>query len=395
MMLLQRAQVVARLRHPNLVRMLPLPGGAGLTPVPGNARRLADFIIPTQTFRRFELPQVLCLLLDVLSGLSALHELKLDGVGFVHGDVSPRHIYVDEHGTGRLVPLVSGHLMPKARLESTGYVAPERLLGDPVDARADVYSVGVMLWEALAGEQLFPDVSIDAVLAVAIGGKHPALAPRAGAAWTKPLCEIAERAIATAPGQRFGSALALSDAIARAARHELSALREDNWQDEAPTPVFMPRVHLAPARSTAPRHAPPPRSATPPATVVEVAPEAIPSVSPEELQRRVRRPRAALLGLAAVGVAAIGWLVPMFSQSGRAPFTSLPTGARAPAVAPAAAAPALTQPAPAPLVALPSSTVATPVALPSASASATAPPRLPQRPPATPRPRRHEADYGI
>jgi hypothetical protein len=412
MVLLQRAQVVARLRHPNLVRMLPLPGGAGLTPVPGNARCLADFIVPTQTFRRFELPQVLCLLLDVLNGLSALHELKLGGAGFVHGDVSPRHIYVDEHGTGRLVPLVSGHLMPQARLESTGYLAPERLLGDQLDARADVYSVGVMLWEALSGKQLFPDVSADAVLARAIGG-FPPLKPHSGSAWAEPLCAIAERAIATNPAQRFGSALELSSAIAQAARRELSQLRQDNWQDEAPTPVFMPRVHLAPARSAVPqtaappqsaktRRATPPRSATPPATVVQVEPEAAPNVAAEQLQRRVGRPRAAIFGLASVGVAVLGWFLLGLPQLARAPFPTLPIGQRAPAAAPAPAAPAPAKPAPAKpalpepalsaIVAPPSATASAP----AASASVAAPPRSPQRPRATPpRPGRKEDDYGI
>jgi serine/threonine-protein kinase len=406
-MLLQRAQVIARLRHPNLVRMLPLPGGAGLTPVPGNARRLADFILPTQTFRRFELPHVLCLLLDVLSGLTALHELKLDGVGFVHGEVSPRHIYVDEHGTGRLVPLVSAHLMPKPHLESTGYVAPERLLGKQVDARADVFSVGVMLWEALAGEQLFPNISADAVLALALGGKLPPLTARAGAAWTKPLCEIAERAIATDPEQRFGSALELSNAIAQAARRELSQVRGDDWQDEAPTPVFMPRIHLAPARGAsagssasagsatagngAPRNAPVTRSATPPATVVEVAPEeATTSVSPKEPQRRAGRSRAAILGLASASIVAIGWLMPSLSQPSRAPFMTLPTEPRSPAAAPPPAAPPLAEPAP---TAPPSTTVVAPAAAPSSSA---APLPIPRRPRATtPRPARHEPDYGI
>src|SRR5882672_12322947 len=82
--LLRRAQAVARLRHPNLVRMLPLPGGAGLSPVIGSARRLADFTLPAGTFKRFDLEQVVRLFLDVLSGLAALHEVASDGELFVH-----------------------------------------------------------------------------------------------------------------------------------------------------------------------------------------------------------------------------------------------------------------------------------------------------------------------
>src|SRR3954466_5402535 len=116
--------------------MLPLPGGAGLSPVLGNARRLADFTLPAGTFKRFDLEQVVRLLLDVLSGLAAVHEVVTDGQAFVHGQVSPQHIYIDEHGTARLVPLLNGHSMPGAKLEESGYAAPERLAGDPFDARA-------------------------------------------------------------------------------------------------------------------------------------------------------------------------------------------------------------------------------------------------------------------
>lgn len=71
-------------------------------------RPLSDFT-PAGTFKRFELEQVVRLRLDVLSGLSALHEDLEGGVGFVHGEVSPRHIYVGPDGTARLVPLLSRH----------------------------------------------------------------------------------------------------------------------------------------------------------------------------------------------------------------------------------------------------------------------------------------------
>src|SRR4051812_49591695 len=109
--------------------MLPLPGGAGLAPVLGHAHRLADFTLPAGTFKRFDLEQIVRLLLDVLSGLAALHEVVTDGQAFAHGQVSPQNIYIDEHGTARLVPLLNGHSMPSVKLEEPAYAAPERLSG--------------------------------------------------------------------------------------------------------------------------------------------------------------------------------------------------------------------------------------------------------------------------
>jgi serine/threonine-protein kinase len=227
--------------------MLPLPGGAGLQPILGDAHKLSDFTLPAGTFKRFDLEQVVRLLLDVLAGLTALHEVVTDGDAFVHGEVCPQNVYVDEHGTARLVPLLNRHLAPE-RPEATGYAAPERLLGTTPDARTDTFSVGVMLWEALAGKRLFPDRSPAAVLARQVPPIE--LSPRT--AWAKPLCAIAERAVTFEPNLRFQSAHELSNAIVAAAAQQLSRMPTDAWQEEAPTPVFQPRLHLPDLRASAP-----------------------------------------------------------------------------------------------------------------------------------------------
>ncbi len=233
--------------------MLPLPGGAGLAPVLNEARRLSDFTLPAGTFKRFDLEQVVRLLLDVLSGLAALHEVEHEGAAFVHGEVAPQNVYVDEHGTARLVPLLSSHLMVGARPERNGYVAPERLLGDDVDVRADVFSVGAMLWEALSGQRLFPDPTPDGVIARLVGRKVPPIELSPRLAWAKPLCRIAERAISVEPKSRFGSALELANAVAAAAAQQLSTVDTDAWQEEAPTPVFQPGLHLSTRRAVTPQ----------------------------------------------------------------------------------------------------------------------------------------------
>jgi len=320
---LRRAQAVARLRHPNLVRLLPLPGGAGLSPMLGNARRLADFTLPAGTFKRFELERVLRLLLDVLSGLSVLHEVVTDGQPFVHGKVSPQSIYIDEYGTARLVPLLQG-----VKTDDTGYTAPERLAGGVVDARADVFSVGVMLWEALAGKRLFPKGMAAQTL-----GPPPAIRLSPDARWAQPLCALAERAISVQPEARFASAVEFSNALVAAAAQQLSRVDTDAWQDEAPTPVFQPKLHLLPARST-----------TPPPSVVTLAPESTGAVTgttePHEItepslvrprRSRARRVAAVALGLGLLAVgAATFWFAPARFRMPR----------RAPASASAAIAPA-------------------------------------------------------
>ena len=326
----RRAQAVARLRHPNLVRLLPLPGGAGLSPVLGNARRLADFTLPAGTFKRFDLEQVVRLLLDVLSGLSVLHEVVTDGQPFVHGQVSPQTIYIDEYGTARLVPLLNG-----LKVDAVGYRAPERLVGGAEDARADVFSVGVMLWEALAGKRLFPKGMAAQALAA-----PPAIQLSPDARWAQPLCAIAERAIALQPAQRFASALEFSNALAAAAAQQLSHVDTEAWQDEAPTPVFQPKLHALPVRST-----------TPPPSVVTLAPESTGAVTastaaePNEVTepsfvapRRSRAGRAAAVALA-LGVMCVGAAAFWFTPARFRARNVAPAPAAAPAPAPAPAAP--------------------------------------------------------
>jgi hypothetical protein len=393
---LRRAQAVARLRHPNLVRLLPLPGGAGLSPVLGNARRLADFTLPAGTFKRFDLEQVVRLLLDVLSGLAALHEVVTDGQAFVHGQVSPQHIYIDEHGTARLVPLLNG-----AKLEDAGYTAPERLVGSASDARADVFSVGVMLWEALAGKRRFPKGLAQGLPEL----KPPPIRLSPEARWAQPLCALAERASALEPTARFASALALSNALAAAAAQQLSRVDTDAWQEEAPTPVFQPRLHLATLRASTP----PPSVITiapePAAAPVEAAPGAELAVAPVPVRRG--RARVALVGFALLSLGAGGfWLSESASTwqrvTGSAPALAaarlVPAVAIAPAAAPAPAIASALVPAATPAIA---SAVASAPASTAASASAVAPARTRTvaPPSAQPLPKRkavaHVDDYGI
>jgi hypothetical protein len=370
---LRRAQAIALLRNPNLVRMLPLPGGAGLVPVLTDARSLAEFTFPSGTFRRFDLEQVVRLLLDVLAGLSALHDVVVDGEPFVHGEVSPKNIYIGEHGTAKLLPLTSSHLASAPKLEATGYLAPELLVGHRGDARADLFSVGVMLCEALAGERLFPEPEDGAsIVGVQAAQRERRPLTRARVAWAQPLCAIAERASASDPGARYGSAVELSNAIAEAVGRHLAKVNADTWQDEAPTPVFQPRLHL-----------PAPRSATPPATVIDVPRAAAPrdeepdvADEPTATAKRPPRYRALALGLTSlVIVAALGGA---FGQS--FDYRALRRGVTLPSQAPAAAAllPRVTAPLatpppppPPPLDAAPAPAAPAPAApAPAASASA-------------------------
>jgi serine/threonine-protein kinase len=115
------------------------------------------------------LPLRLRIITKVLAGLDYVHELTdYDGapLSTVHRDVSPQNVFVTYSGNVKLMDFgvaknVAGahQTRPGALKGKLSYMAPEQFRGDPVDRRADIFAVGVMLWEMLAGRRIWNGVS--------------------------------------------------------------------------------------------------------------------------------------------------------------------------------------------------------------------------------------------
>jgi hypothetical protein len=214
-------RAIAALRSPHLALVRPARIGLGFESTGVSQKTLLEIEELLGGPGRLSLPYSLRLLLDVLTGLGVLHRT----LGFVHGEVQPEHVILGEDGVGRLMPVVRAHwVRGEARApERLYYLAPEKLLGDSVDIRSDVYSVGVMLWEALSGQRLLEAYEVDDIIARLMGGGIPrAHAPEAEA-WTAPLTGIAERAMAVDPGRRFASVAEMKDAIESACSRYLAS----------------------------------------------------------------------------------------------------------------------------------------------------------------------------
>ena len=187
--------------------------------------------LPAQRgFAGYGLARALRMLLDVLGGLSALHDTQTDaGLPFAHGELVPDWIRIDGSGAARLIPLAPWHWSAKGRLpanERIGHLAPERLLGDAIDQRADVFSAGVLLWEALAGRRLFESETTDQIIMRLMGGRVtlPALPPELG--WALPLKDVAMCALSVDPEQRFASVADFADAIEAVAANQIATHAE-------------------------------------------------------------------------------------------------------------------------------------------------------------------------
>lgn len=203
-------------------------------------------------FAGFGLGRALRILLDVLTALEALHRTRgLDGETFVHGELVPELLWVGPDGVTRLVPLApwhwSGAEAPAAHL---GHLAPERLLGDALDSRADIFSAGTLLWEALAGRRLFAGESAEQIVMRLLGSKLalPELPPEL--AWAEPLKLIALRALSVDPAQRFPNSAALKRAIEFAALGHVASHAQVSAFFCAPALPVLPPPQLTPRKSS-------------------------------------------------------------------------------------------------------------------------------------------------
>jgi serine/threonine-protein kinase len=159
---------------------------------------------------------------DALAGLHAAHEaLDMRGASMhvVHRDVSPQNILVDTHGMSSIIDF--GIAKAGSQLAMTGsgvfkgtfrYMAPEQVKQQPLDRRADVFSAGVVLYEALTGRGLFRgDDEGDTVLSVLVTEipDPSSVAP----AVSKQLDAVAREALERRRDRRFATAAGFREAL--------------------------------------------------------------------------------------------------------------------------------------------------------------------------------------
>jgi serine/threonine protein kinase len=214
---MDEARISMRLQHPNVIRTREVVAE------PPNYVLAMDFVNGQsllQVLRRIErqavpLDEHVYILSKVLAGLSYAHELKdTDGqpFGIVHRDVSPANVLVSYTGevklldfgiakaTGALAATQDG--VVKGKL---GYAAPEQCLGKPADPRSDIYAVGVMLWEAIAGRRRATGETWHSVLQARLEDAEPRLEEVCPDA-PKALAAIARKALAREPEDRYSTA---------------------------------------------------------------------------------------------------------------------------------------------------------------------------------------------
>jgi serine/threonine protein kinase len=173
-MLLKEARIASRVDHPNIVSVVDVGSHEGqpylvMDYVTGCS--LADLLKANSS--RASTAAAVSIILDTLAGLHAAHTLADDDgieLDVIHHDVSPHNIMVGLDGIARLSDFGVAYVRrltgeeEEASRGKPAFTAPERVSGGPGDRRSDLFSVGVILWNALTGAALFEGNDIETTL---------------------------------------------------------------------------------------------------------------------------------------------------------------------------------------------------------------------------------------
>jgi hypothetical protein len=161
----REARVMAQLRHPNIVRVLDIDRDDSLPCYYFVMEYLQGQTLRQYLHERGPLPllEVLEISRQVARALSYAHNRSLP---VIHRDIKPSNIMIED-GSGRVVVMDFGIAKELDKGESTEsgvvlgtpkYCAPEQLRREPLDGSADVYALGMVMYEAYAGKQFFADL---------------------------------------------------------------------------------------------------------------------------------------------------------------------------------------------------------------------------------------------
>ncbi|MEO7745251.1 MAG: serine/threonine-protein kinase, partial [Actinomycetota bacterium] len=249
------------------------------------------------------------LLQQAATALQAAH-----AVGLVHRDVKPANLLITPEQQVKITDFGIARLGGDDPVTRTGevmgtaqYLSPEQAVGQQATAASDVYSLGVVAYEMLAGRRPF-EAESPVAIAMAHVSREPDPLP---ASVPAPLAAVVLAALAKDPAGRPGSAADLGDALGRALRGDHGA---------AATQLIAVPVDRTQVLPVVPVAAAPPRA---------TAPSMAPAMEPARDDSRRRGPSALLLGLLVLlaGGAAVWALAQSGGSSGRS-ATTAPTTAR-------------------------------------------------------------------
>jgi serine/threonine-protein kinase len=222
-MFLAEARLAGRLSHSNVVSTLEIEEQSALPYI------VMEYLDGQPLFRAgararmtgapLSIPMQLAILNDAVEGLSYAHQaLGYDGAPLrvVHRDVSPHNVFVTYGGQAKLLDFgiaqsceAEGPRQGSPR-GKVAYMSPEQAAGMNVDARADIFAIGVMLWEAVTAQRFWAQTTSEGhILELLASGRSPVGRERALAGAPPDLQYVIMNATEPDPADRYESAAAL------------------------------------------------------------------------------------------------------------------------------------------------------------------------------------------
>jgi serine/threonine protein kinase len=225
-MFLGEARLAARLNHPHIVQTLEVSqdGDSYFIVMEFLEGQSLGALLHKARPGPLPFPVVLRMVADACAGLDYAHRLAdVDGapLGIVHRDISPQNLFVTYAGQVKILdwgiakaPGLTADTEAGVLKGKVGYMSPEQALGADVDARSDLFSLGVVLYESLVHRRIWGDSAKDVdVLRRLLLGDIPH-SPRAIMPdLPQAVDAICRRALAPDRADRYPSALAMQEAI--------------------------------------------------------------------------------------------------------------------------------------------------------------------------------------